>query len=119
MKAVGIRRVYYSVSPTEMVCENVKDMISIQASTVSKHVEKVNGRCTDIDDDNPDKFYEYLLKKNFPPVIKRYNLDSFIQHNLRNDLPNYKVKIEGGKEKQIVCILNSSGQIVIKAFVQT
>ncbi len=117
MKAVGIRKVYYSVSPTELVCENVKDMISIQASTVTKHVEKINGNCMDIDDENPNKFYEYLLKKNFPPAIKRYNLDSFIRHNLTNDLPTYKVKIEGKNGKQVVLILNTNEQVVIKAHV--
>jgi hypothetical protein len=117
MKAVGIRRVHYSVSPTELVCENVKDMISIQASTVSKHVEKINGTCDVVDDENPHKFYEYLLKKNFPTSIKRYNLDSFIQYNLSNDLPTYKVKIVGKNDKQVVWILNTNEQVVIKASV--
>ncbi len=115
MKAVGIRRVHYSVSPTELVCENVKDMISIQASSVSKHVEKLNGNC--MVDENPDTFYESLLKKNFPPTVKRYNLDSFIRHNLINVLPTYKVTIKGKDGNQIVWILDSNEQVVIKASV--
>ena len=41
MKAVGIRKVYYSISPNEIICEKVKDMISIQASMVDKNVDNI------------------------------------------------------------------------------
>ena len=110
MKSVGIRRVYYSISPLELVCENVKDMISIQASHVTKYIEKLNNN-----NDNNEKFYENLLKKNFPNIVKRHNLNSFIQHNLNNVLPTYKVEIT----KQMVLIMNSNGLVIIKASVIT
>lgn len=110
MKAVGIRKVHYSVSATEMVCESVKDMISIQSSSVTKHIEKLNGNCR-VDDIN--KYYEQLLLKYFPPTIRKYNLDSFIRYNLSNVLPTYKVKMDGSK--QLVWILDSTDKPVIQA----
>lgn len=112
MKAVGIRKVHYSVSPTEMVCESVKDMISIQSSSVTKHIAKLNGLCSD-DVDSSDKYYEHLLRKYFPPTIRRYNLDSFVRYNLSNVLPTYKVKMDGSKH--IVWILDSADNAVIQA----
>jgi hypothetical protein len=59
MKAVGIRKVYYSTAPNELICENVKDMISIQSSSVSKIYEKNYGNKL-VDD--PIKYYEDLIK---------------------------------------------------------
>ena len=110
MKAVGIRKVHYSVSATEMVCENVKDMISIQTSSVAKHIERLNGNCLV---DSSDKYYEDLLRKYFPPAIRRYNLDSFVRYNLSNVLPTYKVKLDGSKH--LVWILDSTDNPVIQA----
>lgn len=114
MKSVGIRKVYYSVSPTEIVCESVKDMISIQASSVTKHIARLNGVYSgDKDNPNPDKYYEQLLHKYFPPTIRRYNLDSFVRYNLSNVLPNYKIKMDGNKH--IVWILDSTDNPIIQA----
>ena len=36
MKAVGIRKVYYSISDTELICENVNNMISIHISATTR-----------------------------------------------------------------------------------
>lgn len=110
MKAVGIRKVYYSTSSSEIVCENVKDMISIQTSAIAKHIEKLNGN---ILVDQPNKYYENLLKKYFPPIVKKYNLEHFIKHNLINVLPDYEVKIES--KKKIVWILDSKKNLVLKS----
>ncbi len=110
MKAVGIRKVHYSVSPSELVTENVKDMVSIQASSVTKYLDKIKGN---YDFETPDKYYEKLLTENFPPSIRQYNLDSFIRYNLSNVLPYHKVIIDG--TKHIVWILDSLDNPIIKA----
>lgn len=90
MKLVGIRKIYYSASSKEIVCENVKDMVSIQSSSVAKCIEKLNGnKLVDI----PNKYYEDLLLKNFPSTIKYWNLEKFIRYNFSNVLPDYKVII--------------------------
>lgn len=108
MKLVGIKKVYYSVALNNVVCENVKDMVSIQSSSVAKHIEKLNGNeLVDI----PDKYYENLLKIYFPSIIKSKNLQSFIQYNLMNVLPNHKIVIK----KNCVSIIDSVDRLVIQA----
>jgi hypothetical protein len=110
MKAVGIRKVYYSTAPNELICENVKDMISIQSSSVSKIYEKNYGNKL-VDD--PIKYYENLIKKYFPSNIKKYNLDIFIKYNLTIFLPNYQVKVD--KKNDLVWIINDKGYPIIQA----
>ena len=39
MKAVNIKKVYYSDNDGNIICENVKDMISINASSVTKMID--------------------------------------------------------------------------------
>ena len=110
MKAVGIRKVYYSVSPNEIVCENVKDMISIQASSVTKHIAKLNGNYTDND---PNKFYEQLLLKCFPKIVRKHNLESFITHNFTNVLPSYRVV----QNSTIVIIYDNTSRVIVTAYI--
>lgn len=112
MKSVGIRKVYYSVGPGKIVSENVKDMISIQASSVTKLLDRINGNVTV---DNSKEYYETLLKKIFPESIKKYNLENFIQHNLSNVLPHHKVVIETNKHITMVWIKDSNEKPIIKA----
>lgn len=104
MKAVGIKKVYYTVSPNKLNCENVKDMISIQISGVTKQLKKIN-------QDNNDKFFEDLLKKTFPNIVRNHNLLSFINYNLINVLPLYKVQIIKNK----VLIINDKNIIIIES----
>jgi len=108
MNMVGIRKVYYSVSPTKIICESVKDMVSIEISSVYKYIEKLNGN---IYVDEPIKYYEHLLKKLFPSIIKKYNLEQFINYNLVNVLPNHKIIIQ----TNTVLILNTDNEIIIKS----
>lgn len=110
MKAVGIRKVHYSVSPTELVSENVKDMVSIQASSVTKYLDKIKGNYIF---NSSDKYYEKLLTENFPSSIRQFNLDSFIQYNLLNVLPLHKVVIDN--TKHIVWILDTLDNALIQA----
>lgn len=105
MKAVGIKKVYYTVSPNKLNCENVKDMLSIQISGVTKQLKKIN-------QDNNDQFFEDLLKKIFPSIIRHHNLVSFINYNLINVLPELKVQLIKNK----VLLINNNNIIVIEAF---
>lgn len=89
MKIVGIKRIYYSVRPDMILCEKVKDMISIQASSVTKKLHREYYHASN--DDN--EFFENLLKKLFPSQIKRGNLDMFLKHNYKFVLPKYSYKI--------------------------
>lgn len=110
MKTVRIRRVYYSISPDKFICENVKDMVSIHASSITRYIEKLNGNHL-VDDAN--KYYHNLLAKFFPTSIKKYNLETFIAYNFNNVLPTYEVKIIN--RSGIVLILDSNKKLVIES----
>lgn len=114
MKIVGIKKVYYSISNEQIICEKVKDMISIHTSSVSRHLERLNGNYLAYDN---KKYYDHLMKTLFPSSIKKYNLETFIKYNLINVLPSYITKIETKKNITIVIILNNNNEIVTKAFV--
>ena len=113
MKAVGIHKVYYSISVDELVCENVKDMISIHVSSPINDIKRnVKPSC---DIMNKPMYYEHLLKKYFPTIIRQHNLDSFIRHNLSNVLPTFIIKTTIIKSCQYVCIKNEFNHSIMKA----
>jgi tRNA(Arg) A34 adenosine deaminase TadA len=114
MKTVGIRKVYYSISNDKLICESVRDMVSIQASAVTKLIERLNGN-TNIN--NPNQYYQSLLKKKFPNIIKKYNLDNFINYNLINVLPNHNVEYYKIKSKLKVIINDHQNIPIIEAYV--
>lgn len=102
MKAVGVNKVYYSISETELVCEKVSNMVSIHVSAASRHIpsnEKFNVK----------KYYEKILASNFPRMIKKYNLELFIKYNLLNVLPEYMTIITNTS----VCIYNENKICII------
>lgn len=106
MKVVGIRKIFYTVSEGEVICESVKNMVSIQSSSVSKYIEKLNGNLLV---DTPEQYYEDLLLKYFPKQIKKKNLYNFINYNLINVLPNYSVV----EKNHTVYIFNSNKHIIL------
>lgn len=97
MKIVGIKRIYYSVKPDMIVCEKVKDMISIQASSVTKMIQRNYYHAPSGDND----FFKNLLIKLFPSEIKMENLKYFIEHNFKFVLPKYRCDIKKNKSKVI------------------
>ena len=102
MKSVGIRKVYYSTNVGEIICENVKNMISIQTSSVNKIINKVYDK---------DKYYDKLLRNSFPSIVRKTNLDIFIKYNLSKFLPDYKV-IE---KNNIILIFDNNNNLILKA----
>ena len=108
MKNIGIKKVYYTTgNQDELVSEHVKDMISIQSSAVTKLIDTLY---------NPfDKeiYYNKLLKTYFPYQVKHHNLECFVNHNLKNIFPNYRVHIENNK----VYIYNENNKIIIESYI--
>lgn len=113
MKAVGIRRVYYVDNTNTIVSENVRDMISIHASSVTRYIHSIKdgeeymGR--------ESVFFKKLLKTLFPPTVKRANFDSFVRHDLSSVLPDHTYIIKTDGDTNIVIILDSSKEEIIKS----
>lgn len=93
MKDIGINKVYYSTGTDEsLVSENVKNMVSIQSSTITRYFYSINNK---LDDNNSKELYfENLMIKLFPKEIKQKNLKYFLEHNFKNVLPEYNFNIE-------------------------
>jgi hypothetical protein len=104
MKDIGIKKVFYSTGEDEnIVCEHVRNMVSIQSSSVTRFL---NSKSRDY-----DTYYKNLLLELFPPQIKNENLLYFINYNLKLIFPNYQVNIKTG----YVFILDDSNMILIKS----
>ena len=118
MKSIGIHRVYYSDDYGEMVCENIKDMISIHSSRVMIKFDiqsKINTSKTITNDTkniNEDRYWEYLIKNKIPNIVKEVNFNNFINYDFKSLESRYKmVIIKIGYEKKVQ-IINSSNQVI-------
>jgi hypothetical protein len=102
MKSTGIRRVHYSNELGEIVTESVKDMISIQTSSISRMIDN-NIRITVAE-------YSESLLKNIPNIMKKINFEHFVKYNMSNVLPNHSIIIQNSN----VSIFNPSNNVVVK-----
>ena len=86
LKAVGIRRVYYSTGEDyNFEYEKVSHMISIQASSTRQYID--SGKAIQLIKVNKDEYYWNLLLKNFPKKICEIHFDKFVKYNLLDVLP--------------------------------
>ena len=103
LKSCGIKNIYYSTE-NGIICEKVNSMISINSSTVTRYLERVqfNAPITD------KLYYINLLKRKIPKYIKKNNLNMFITYNFKNELPYFKWEL---KENKIIFYDNDSNFI--------
>jgi len=111
MKAVNIRKVYYTDNNGNIISEIVKDMISIQASAVTKYIHTINTSSNF----TRNVYFENLLKKLFPSEIKKINFENFINHNLVNVLPGHTYIIEKNDGVEIVSIFSSKNTKLVSS----
>jgi hypothetical protein len=106
MQDIGIKKIYYSSGiGNDLVCEQIKFMVSIQSSTVTRFLDcRINNK-------DKNEYYNDLLKKNFPRYIKRSNLKNFINYNFINIFPNYVIIIRD----DIVIIMDNCKNILIQS----
>ncbi len=115
MKSIGIRRVYYSNDYGEIVCENIKDMISIHSSRIMIKIDvstttNIPKRITN--DINEDRYWEQIIKNKIPNIVKENNFNNFINYDFKSLESKYKIVIvKVGCEKKAQ-IINSSNQII-------
>ena len=62
MKTVGIKKIYYSISPDKIICEKVRDMVSIHVSRRTKLLDKLYN----IVPQDDLEYYKYI-RRNFIP----------------------------------------------------
>lgn len=88
MRAVGIRRVYYSVE-NNIICENVNQMVSINASSILRYLERqvYNAPVSD------KEYFINLLIKKMPSSLRLKNIKYFINYNFLDVLPDFSYTI--------------------------
>jgi len=100
MKDLNVNKVYYSTGiGDEIICESIKNMISIQ---ISKYliIKKLN-------------YFENLFKKIFPPKIKQENLLYFINYNFKNVLPECSYIIKN----KIIIFYDKNKKILLESII--
>lgn len=100
MKDLKIHKVYYSID-NMIVCEKIADMISINRSYHTKHVDIVQN-CAPT---SFIKYYQHVMDK-MPHHTKRRNVDHFIR-SVKNEIENCNCNIIGDK-----LIINVQNQII-------
>ena len=81
MKNLGLRRAYYSSGiNSEIKCELVSDMISIQDSSSSRHYCRTEFNYPK-DDIN---YYKLLMNMHLPLEVKKESLENFINYYLKD-----------------------------------
>lgn len=94
MRNLNVRKVFYSTGfGNEIKKELVKDMISIQDSSSSKYFEKMTSRGLNLNV-NDQKYYQYLMDKHLPKVVKNNNLQDFINYFLNEWIKTLKFKLD-------------------------
>lgn len=101
MKDLRVKKVFYSSGKdSEIVCENVRDIFSIQDSSSGRHFSRIEFNLPK----NDIEYYKYILERDSPKELKKVNLDYFIRFNLTYLLPNCNIKISNRKGKTYVQI---------------
>tara|TARA_B110000971_G_C19994796_1_gene493739 strand:+ start:361 stop:759 length:399 start_codon:yes stop_codon:yes gene_type:complete len=110
MKDIGINKVYYSTGcDTGIICESVKDMVSIQVTSVTRMFHYINNPT----DQDKNIYFENLIKKLFPKEIKENNLRYFIEYNFKNIFPEYNFNIINNQ----IIFYKKNNEILISAFI--
>lgn len=104
MRAVGIRRVYYSIDDN-IVCENVNQMVSINASSVLRYLERQVYNAPESD----KEYFINLLMRKMPEYLRLKNIECFINYNFLDVLPDFSYTLTKSNfkifddNKKLVC----------------
>jgi deoxycytidylate deaminase len=107
MQDIEIRNVFYSMDSNRLICERVKDMISIQSSYITRtlYCKKYQIQSTD------NEFSDVIVKSYFPNKVKRYNLLLFIN---TNTILDYAIIITN----DVVTLKNNKGIIILTSDIE-
>jgi deoxycytidylate deaminase len=106
MQDIEIRNVFYSTDSNRLICERVKDMISIQSSYITRTMYCRKNQILSTDYEFSDK----IVQSYFPNKVKRHNLTLFIDNN---SIPNYRIIIID----DMVTIKNNQGITILTSYI--
>ena len=113
MKDLNVNKVYYSTGINEeIICETVKNMISIQTSSVTKYLLALSNVII-----KNSNYFENLLIKEFPPKIKEENLLYFLEYNFKNVLPSCGYIIKNEYNNKVIIFYNKNNDYLLKSLI--
>lgn len=113
MKNLNVNKVYYSTGiGEEIICESVKNMISIQTSSVTKHLLELSNVAI-----KNSNYFENLLIKKFPSKVKEKNLLCFIKYNFTNVLPDCSYIIKNDNYNKIIIFYNKNKEHLLQSVI--
>jgi deoxycytidylate deaminase len=118
MKSIKIRRVYYSNNLGEIICENIKDMVSLHSSRVMINFDIKSKTNTfnisdyEIKKINENIYWEQLMKNKIPDIMKEENFKYFIDYDFKSLESKYKIIINKTSYDKTAQILNQSNKII-------
>jgi hypothetical protein len=113
MKDLNVKKIYYTSGINdEVICESVKNMISIQTSSVAKYLLALSNVII-----KNSNYFENLLIKQFPPKIKSDNLFYFLEYNFKNVLPECKFIIKNENGNKIIIFYNKNNEYLLKSII--
>ena len=113
MKDLNINKVYYSTgNGDEIICESVKDMISIQISSVTKYILALSNVII-----KNSNYFENLLINKFPSKIKEENLLYFIEYNFKNVLRDCSYIIKNENNNKIIIFYNKDNKYLLQSII--
>jgi deoxycytidylate deaminase len=110
MKSVNINKLYYTDNNNNLICENVKDMITIYASSTTIEIETNNIGSN-------EQYFIDILKKIFPEKVKKSNFEYFVKYDLTNLLPTSKYVIKIFNNSKIIIIYDSFNKELINSVI--
>ncbi len=114
MKAIGIKRIYYSTGDGDgIIKETVNHMVSIHSSSVTKQIERLY-KDAPMDDYS---YYKDLLIKKVPDVVRFINFKKFIKNDFNNVLPSCTFTETKNKHSTIVIFYDYKGNKIKEIFV--
>ena len=114
MKAVGIRRVYYSDDYGKIVCENVKDMVSIHTSSVMMKYDNFYKK--NLNEQEKKDYWDQIIKNKIPSVVKENSFNNFMNYDFNIIKSNYKlivIKIDHIKKVEIINMKNITVKTIV------
>ncbi len=113
MKDLNVNKVYYSTGiDDEIICESVKNMISIQTSSVTKYLLALSNVII-----KNSNYFENLLIKKFPPKIKEENLMYFLEYNFKNVLSECSYIIKNENYNKIIIFYNKNKEQLLSSII--
>ena len=99
MKSIGLKKVYYSDDKGDIVCEQIKNMVSIHTSHVTIKINSITKNKEEVSKQKLKQNYFDESIRRLPDIIKKGNFLNFINYDYKTISHFYQLESSIIKEK--------------------